>query len=205
MNMNMNMNKAGTKSTIYDPDTDSVKHVDETYDGKPFFRKNYGKPNMFLAYSKEMEIAIVKILMEHPHPNIVHYYDINAKYADMEQVDTHKSNPLYLYENVMTREDLNEIIEVMSKVKDFLQDLGIIYVDWKFDNLGKSVHGKYKLFDFDASGLIDLKTQQWKLKANPIYWSYKEAIKNGAKTPKEIDDWSFKHNIIEEGEKMLLP
>jgi serine/threonine protein kinase len=199
------MNKAGTKSTIYDPDTDSVKHIDETYDGKPFFRKNYGKPNMFLAYSKEMEIAIVKILMEHPHPNIVHYYDINAKYADMEQVDTHKSNPLYLYENVMTSEDLNEIIEVMSKVKDFLQDLGIMYVDWKFDNLGKSVDGKYKLFDFDASGLIDLKTQQWKLKANPIYWSYKEAIKNGAKTPKEIDDWSFKHNIIEEGEKMVLP
>lgn len=199
------MNKTGTKSTIYDPDTDSVKHVDETYDGKPFFRKNYGKPNMFLAYSKEMEIAIVKILMEHPHANIVHYYDINAKYADMEQVDTHKSNPLYLYENVMTSEDLNEIIEVMSKVKDFLQDLGIMYVDWKFDNLGKSVDGKYKLFDFDASGLIDLKTQQWKLKANPIYWSYKEAIKNGAKTPKEIDDWSFKHNIIEEGEKMLLP
>ena len=160
---------------------------------------------MFLAYSKEMEIAIVKILMKHPHPNIVHYYDINTKYADMEQVDTYKSNPLYLYENVMTSEDLNEIIEVMSKVKDFLQSLGIMYVDWKFDNLGKSADGKYKLFDFDASGLIDLKTQQWKLKANPIYWSYKEIIKNGAKTPKEIDDWSFNYNMIIVGEKMLLP
>ena len=197
------MNKVEAKSTIYDPDTDSVKHVDETYNGKPFFRKNYGKPNMFLAYSKKMEIAIVKILMEHLHPNIVHYYDINAKYADMEQVNTEKSNPLY--KQNMTREELNEIIEVMSKVKDFLQGLGIMYVDWKFDNLGKSVDGKYKLFDFDASGLIDLKTQQWKLEANPIYWSYKEAIKNGAKTPKEIDDWSFNYNIIIEGEKMLLP
>ena len=31
------MNKAGAKSTIYDPDTDSVKHVDETYDSNPFF------------------------------------------------------------------------------------------------------------------------------------------------------------------------
>jgi hypothetical protein len=103
----------------------------------------------------------------------------------------------------MTSEDLNEIIEVMSKVKDFLQTLGIMYVDWKFDNMGKSVDGKYKLFDFDASGLSDLKTQEWKLKANHIYWSYKEAIKNGAQTPKEIDDWSFNYNIIEEGEKML--
>jgi hypothetical protein len=195
------MNKTGTKSTIYDPDTDSVKHVDDTYDGKPFFRKNYGKPHPFLDYSKKVESAIVKILMEHPHPNIVYYYDINSNYVDMEQVETHKSNPLY--KHVMTREDLNEIIEVMSKVKDFLQALGIMYIDWKFDNMGKSVDGKYKLFDFDASGLIDLKTQQWKLKANPIYWSYNEAIKNGAKTPKEIDDWSFNYNIIEEGEKLV--
>jgi len=195
------MNKALAKSTIYDPDTDSVKHVDETYDGKSFFRKNYGKPNMFLVYSIKMELAIVKILMEHPHPNIVYYYDINTKYVDMEQVDTHKSN--LLYQHVMTSEDLNEIIEVMSKVKDFLQALGIMYVDWKFDNMGKSVDGKYKLFDFDASGIIDLKTQQWKLKANSIYWSYNEAIKNGAQTPKEIDDWSFNYNIIEEGKKML--
>ena len=197
------MNITGAKSTIYDPDTDSVEHVDETYDGKPFFRKNYGKPHPFLDYSKKAESAIVKILMEHPHshPNIVYYYTINTNYVDMEQVDTHKSNPLY--KHVMTREDLNEIIEVMSKVKDFLQALGIMYIDWKFDNMGKSVDGKYKLFDFDASGLIDLKTQQWKLKANPIYWSYNEAIKNGAKTPKEIDNWSFNYNIIEEGEKLV--
>jgi len=195
------MNKAGAKSTIYDPDTNSVKYTNETYDGKSFFRKNYGKPNMFLDYSKKMELAIVKILMEHPHTNIVYYYDINTKYVDMEQVDTEKSNPLY--KPVMTREDLNEIIEVMSKVKDFLQTLGIMYVDWKFDNMGKSVDEKYKLFDFDASGLIDLKTQQWKLKANSMYWSYNEAIKNGAQTPKEIDDWSFNYNIIEEGEKLI--
>jgi hypothetical protein len=195
------MTEVGIKSTIYDPDTDSVKHVNDTYDGKPFFRKNYGKPHMFLEYSKKMELAIVKILMEHPHPNVVYYYDINTRYADMEQVETHKSNPLY--NPALTREDLNEIIEVMSKVKDFLQALGIMYVDWKFDNMGKSVDGKYKLFDFDASGLSDLKTQQWKLKANPMYWSYNEAIKNGAQTPKEIDDWSFNYNIIEEGEKMI--
>ena len=195
------MNKALEKSTIYDPDTNSVKYVDDTYDGKPFFRKNCGKPNMFLAYSIKMEFTIVKILMEHPHPNIVYYYDINSKYIDMEQVETHNSNPLYI--NVMTRKELNEIIEVMSKVKDFLQALGIIYIDWKFDNMGKCVDGKYKLFDFDASGLIDLKTQQWKLQANPITWSYRHAIKNGAQTPKEMDDWSFNYNIVEEGKKLV--
>jgi serine/threonine protein kinase len=198
------MNKALEKSTIYDPDTNSVKYVDDTYDGKPFFRKNCGKPNMFLAYSIKMEFTIVKILMEHPHPNIVYYYDINSKYVDMEQVETHNSNPLLTEQPVMTREELNKIIEVMSKVKDFLQALGIIYIDWKFDNMGKCVDGKYKLFDFDASGLINLKTQQWKLQANPITWSYRHAIKNGAQTPKEMDDWSFNYNIVEEGKKLVI-
>jgi serine/threonine protein kinase len=198
------MNKALKKSTIYDPDTNSVKYVDDTYDGKPFFRKNCGKPNMFLAYSIKMEFTIVKILMEHLHPNIVYYYDINSKYVDMEQVETHNSNPLLTEQPVMTRKELNEIIEVMTKVKDFLQALGIMYIDWKFDNMGKSVDGKYKLFDFDASGLIDLKTQQWKLQANPITWSYRHAIKNGAQTPKEMDDWSFNYNIVEEGKKLVI-
>jgi hypothetical protein len=36
-----------------------------------------------------------------------------------------------------------------------------------------------------------------------MYWSYNEAIKNGAQTPKEIDDWSFNFNIIEEGKKLV--
>jgi hypothetical protein len=114
----------------------------------------------------------------------------------MEQVD---SKTLL----IVTRKDLNEIIEVMTNEKDFLQTLGIMYIDWKFDNMGQALDGSYKLFDFDASGLIDLQTQQWKLKANPIYWSYNEAIKNGCKTPKEIDDWSFNYNIIKDGEKLL--
>jgi serine/threonine protein kinase len=183
-----------TQSTIYDPDRNSKEKTSETYEGKLFFRKNYGIPHPLLDYSKQVELAIIKILMTHHHPNIVTYYNICANHVDMEQVDS---------ETVITRTDLNEIIEVMTKVKDFLQALGIMYIDWKFDNMGKSLNGDYKLFDFDASGLIDLLSKEWKLKPNTIYWSYNEAIKNGCKTPKEIDDWSFNYNIIEEGEKLL--
>ena len=40
----------------------------------------------------------------------------------------------------------------MKKVKDFfLQNLGIIYIDWEQDNIGKGEDGNYKLFDFDGS------------------------------------------------------
>ena len=57
-------------------------------------------------------------------------------------------------------------------------------------------------FFFDASGLIDLTSKEWILKPQH-YWSYNEAIKNGALTPKEIDDWSFNYNMITEVNKTL--
>ena len=190
------------KSTIYHPDSDSTEKTDETYNGMPFFRKNYGAPHLLLDYSKKVEIAIVKILMEHPHPNIVNYYTINVTCADMEQVSSAKSDSSFFDEGPLSYEEIIEIQQTMRKVKDFLQSLGIMYIDWKYDNLGKSVDGKYKLFDFDTSGLIDLTTHEWILKPQH-FWSYNEAIKNGAKTPKEIDDWSFNYNMIEEALKIF--
>jgi serine/threonine protein kinase len=178
----------------------TTKTSDETYNGLLFFRK-LGAPYISKAhiYSNNVERTIIKILMEHSHPNIVNYYELSDDYITMEQVNSEKSNPLY---KPMTNEEIIEIQQTMSKVKDFLQSLGIIYVDWKYDNLGKSLNGAYKLFDFDASGLIDLTSKEWILKPQH-YWSYNEAIKNGALTPKEIDDWSFNYNMITEVNKTL--
>jgi hypothetical protein len=194
-----------TKTTIYNMNTETTIQTDATLtgrDGVPFFRK-FGPPLLKNhAYSKEVESAIVKILMKHPHPNIVTYYEISENYIDMEQLYTEKSSPSFFEVEPSSYEKLIEIQEVMSKVKDFLQALGIMYIDWKFDNLAKSVDGPYKLFDFDASGLIDLKTNDWILQPQP-YWSYRKAIENGCITPKEIDDWSFNFNIIEEGKKLF--
>ena len=189
-----------TKSTIYNMNNNTTKTSDETYNGLLFFRK-LGAPYSSKAhiYSNNVERTIIKILMEHSHPNIVNYYELSDDYITMEQVNSEKSNPLY---KPMTNEEIIEIQQTMSKVKDFLQSLGIMYVDWKYDNLGKSLDGAYKLFDFDASGLIDLTSKEWILKPQH-YWSYNEAIKNGALTPKEIDDWSFNYNMIEEVNKTL--
>ena len=197
------MNNVGTlltKSTIYNMNNDTTTTSDETYNGHLFFRK-LGAPYISKAhiYSNNVERTIIKILMDHPHPNIVNYYKLSDDYITMEQVNSEKSNPLY---KPMTNEEIIEIQQVMVKVKDFLQSLGIMYVDWKYDNLGKSADGTYKLFDFDASGLIDLASKEWILKPQH-YWSYNEAIKNGAITPKEIDDWSFNYNMIEEVNKTL--
>ena len=196
------MNKLA-KSTIYNMNTDTTENSDETYNNNPFFRK-YGAPynSIFQAYSKHVETTIVKILMDHPHNNIVNYYEISDNYITMEQVSSAKSDPSFFEEGPLSYEEIIEIQQTMRKVKDFLQSLGIMYIDWKYDNLGKSVHGNYKLFDFDASGLIDLTTHEWILKPQH-FWSYNEAVKNGAKTPKEIDDWSFNYNMIEEALKIF--
>ena len=83
----------------------------------------------------------------------------------------------------------------MKKVKDYLQSLGIMYIDWKIDQIGISKDGKYKLFDFDVSGLIDLKTNEWIVE--PLhFWSYNKAIDNGCTTPQEIDNFSFDYGIL---------
>ena len=76
------------------------------------------------------------------------------------------------------------------EVKTYLQSLGIMYIDWKLDNIGISDDGQIKLFDFDVSGLIDVKTNGW-IKKPPMFWSYTTAVQNGAETPTEIDNYAF--------------
>lgn len=86
---------------------------------------------------------------------------------------------------------LTDIKHQMRFVKDYLQSIGIMYIDWKPDNIGISrKDGMLKLFDFDASGVIDLQSNTWIIR--PIDWySYKNAIDAGMRTPKEIDDYVF--------------
>jgi serine/threonine protein kinase len=162
----------------------NISSMDETYNGEPFFRKMF-------YYSKtptdkeirlvNAEIRIVKLLMEHPHPNIVKYFDVNDKYVDME---------------ILTSENIRKckVVEPMRRVKNFLQSLGIMYIDWKLDNIGRTLDGQYKLFDFDVSGLVDTRTKHWIIE--PVhYYSYNQSIKRGAKTPREIDDMAFQRKI----------
>lgn len=167
-----------------------MKKTDETFNGKPFFRKvfYYDETNSDiekktrLAQAAEAEIAIVNILMNNPHPNIATYYQVNKDYVEMEELNT------------SAKKNQTEIIQTMTKVKDFLQSLGIMYIDWKDDNIGIANDGTYKLFDFDVSGVVDLKTNKWIVK--PLeYWSYNKAIENGCKSPKQIDDFAFNYGF----------
>jgi serine/threonine protein kinase len=155
-----------------------VTNLNEKYRGKNFFRKYGGSTS---------EHAIYTILKENPHPNIVKVYRITDKYVDIELLSPIMSKKDY---------DKNALISDALVVKNYLQSLGIMYIDWKPDNMGIAADGKYKLYDFDLSGITDGKN--WTERPAPFSWSYRQAIANGLKDPKEIDDFAFEINFIRE-------
>lgn len=132
---------------------------------------------------------IISYLMNFPdytQNNIVTVYNVTQNYVDMEELHT----PL------TPADKTKEYIAAMRKAKDFLQSNGIVYLDWKADNIGKSMsEGKsasmYKLFDFDASGIFNPETNDWLIE--PIYLStYDQRL-----TPTELDDSLFEENIVQ--------
>ena len=155
-----------------------IINTNEKYEDKYIFRK---------MTNNKIEITLCKILMQNPHKNIVKIYKINepdivngtAGRIDMELLNTDLINI-----------DISTIRNRMQEVKIFLQGIGIMYIDWKPDNIGLSDDGEIKIFDLDASGLINIKTNKWII--NPDnYYSYRIAIQAGYTEPNEIDDYSF--------------
>jgi serine/threonine protein kinase len=162
-----------------------VAKINDKIDGKRYFKKVFYYRIPRDPYKYELAMATVEkniatILKKNPHPNIVEIYEVTDEYVRMELLDTSVEPKV----NCGLR-------EIMLGVKNYLQGLGIMYIDWKPDNIGISRgNGAYKLFDFDVSGIVDLETGEWTHRPVKFY-SYNLAIKNGCVGPKEIDDYSF--------------
>jgi hypothetical protein len=68
------------QSKVYDQEDGTILKLDaKTQKGHLFFRK---------TTRFQIEIDIIRILQDNPHPNIVTFYDITNKYFDMELLDT---------------------------------------------------------------------------------------------------------------------
>ena len=154
---------------------------DENYEGAKTFRKK--------TVNKK-EIKLCKILMENQCENVVKIYDIHeaeennlndTSYIDMELLDVN-----------LEKYNIEDIQRKMEDVKSSLQRLGIMYIDWKPDNIGIDCNGNLKLFDFDASGKINIDTKEWEIKPPTFYYSYLKSIEAGYILPEDIDDYSFK-------------
>ena len=145
---------------------------------RSFFRK---------MTNSEVEFEIYDILSKYPHPNIVDLYrQKKGSHIDIEYVNTklYKSNI-----------DYKDITKILIDVKSHLQKHGIIYVDWKYDQIGISSDGTLKLFDFDGSGIINTLTLEWITKPRPFFTYYK-AVLAGIIHPIKLDDFSFDDNFI---------
>ena len=164
---NQKIKKYGGMKITYGFNGTITKDRDSLYGEQDFFRK---------MTCNENEKQICNLLMKNPHNNIVKIYAIGKDYIDMELLNTH-INPSKL---IVIK---NEI----AGLKTYLQSLGIMYIDWKLDNLGISDDKQFKLFDFDASGLIDINTNIWLIEP-PRFWSYNSAVGNGMKVPTDIDN-----------------
>jgi serine/threonine protein kinase len=182
---------------VFTMDGDITINPEILHEGKDFFRKmtkNIG------------EKKICKILMENPHKNIIKIYDVCEDYIDMELLDTDMDiQDMSKIKNIITKiktylrglgimymdiQDMSKIKNIMMEVKTYLQSLGIMYIDWKLDNIGISEDGEIKLFDFNASGLINIETEKWIIKP-PEWWSYNQSIENGKVSPIDIDNYAF--------------
>jgi len=152
---------------------------EENFNDKPFFRK---------MSRNKTEHKIAQLIMDNPHPNIVNIYRIGPEYIDMELLDD------YFVQDTSYK---LELLQSMTKAKEHLQSLGIIYIDWKPDNTGisKDDHMTRKLFDFDVSGLIDVTTKTWI--SEPLqYFLYLESKKLSLSDPYDIDNYSFDSGLV---------
>jgi serine/threonine protein kinase len=161
-------------SKLYNSDGDIID-INETINGTPFFRKEF--------YSDSAnERDIVRLIKRCDFTNIVKIYYVEYKYYDSEMLLT----PIML-----SKENVNQIINDMRNAKLELQSKGIIYIDWKLDNIGFSIKDNvYKLFDFDSSGIISNNCKEW-IKPAPHRWIYKKSFEKGLSFPLDIDNYCF--------------
>eukprot|EP00798_Chlamydomonas_sp_ICE-L_P012733 gene12733-15979_t len=108
--------------------------------------------------------------------NVVTIYDITDTHIDMELLDIHA--------------DENTIGDMEADIRNAIQQLnaaGIIYIDLRRDNIGYSHDdAKWKIFDFDASGIVDVDDDSVWLMEPPAYYI---AVFEGIREPPFIEFW----------------
>jgi serine/threonine protein kinase len=110
------------------------------YEGKDFFKKKV---------TNSREIAICEILLDkgNSNPNIVDIYYVGPDPEDGEDCII-----MELLQDLHGHHiDRKKFFAQMRDAKNYLQSLNIAYNDWHVGNVGLSIDGNYKLFDFDNS------------------------------------------------------
>lgn len=136
---------------------------------------------VFRKYTdSQVELEIARRLQALPHPHIVDIYAVGDDHYDMEIL----TMPVWAEDvGLMDAADAAVWRSSMCAAKEWLQGLGIAYIDWHTGNVGWSAAGTLKLFDFDSSAL-----EGWPI---PECRLFREAVAAGCRGPREIDDWAW--------------
>jgi hypothetical protein len=145
----------------------------------PCFRKRVD----YIRDTGYIELCIVNIVAQHQCPELLRIYGISNSFYDAELLDiNHKDT------SAMAR----DVFECLCA----LHRLGIVYVDLSRDNIGYStLDRRWKVFDFDCSGIFDLgDPTKWVVEPGP-YENYKRAMSCLESTFNlcEIDMYMFDH------------
>ena len=172
--------QVGGLGKVYTESGDILTFDNEYYKSKDFFKKMSPDRNE----KKISEIIFLQQQNNNSNENIVDIYQVGNDSIIIELLDTNWDELI----------PFSKAREMMINAKNYLQSLGIIYLDWKRDNMGVSRYDKktLKLFDFDCSGLVKREENgQWSWVILPDCYFYMEAVKNGITDPFEIDDYIF--------------
>lgn len=142
----------------------NIINIPESFQGKPLFRKHIDG----WSHMGQLELAVAKKLKATPQDNVVKVYNVvegpNA-YYDAEFV-AHK--------------DIQDDDDKQTKAVDIalaLEQLHSICVDLKEDNIGVGEDGKWKLYDFNCSGICRHDFMSWETEGQPeFYYAYKTAL-----------------------------
>ena len=148
------------------------------------------------------EIAICKTLKETNaekiNCNLVTVYDVFPSKIILEYLPT-----ILITENEM--KGINESNNSMKRINKmnkgflkssidnariFLNNIGIVYIDYKLDNIGIDENGNYKLFDFDSSGIVNINENKWMIEP-PNHFVYCKLKKQYGSTIKNKIDYDI--------------
>lgn len=131
----------------------------------------------------QLEYKICNKIIQKPHLNIVQFYIVNSISLDMEILQT----PI----SINCESQALKLITDMISARNYLLDNGIVYIDWKLDNIGWSeTDNVFKLFDFDLAGTFNSETNKWIDEPDKLF-AYKNAMKNEIFDPVGIDSFNF--------------
>ena len=124
--------------------------------GKLFFRKHFAinvnkngiKTITNDSFIEKMIVSIIEA--EQKDDRLIKIYGIADEYYDAELLNIHHNDKF------------NKLIYEIAGNLESLHELNIIYVDLKQDNMGySSIDNRWKLIDFDCSGICNSKKTEW--------------------------------------------